>query len=97
MNSVLPAWVVDDQTSVRNEAAPYRRMSPEQRAFHMALACRAAAKLLLVREDRQRVLDHVDPLPDSAVSALARLRRDAAGAASAAENTQRPPYGRTDQ
>jgi len=89
MSSVLPAWVVDDSTSVRNEAAPYRLMSPEQRAFHLAQACRAAAKILLVREDRQRVLEYLDPLPDSTVSALARLRRNAASTAGAAKNTQR--------
>lgn len=75
MSSPKPAWAnVDDATSVRQEAAPYRDMSPEQRLVVLAMACRAAMRLLLSREDRHLVMRHVDPLPDSSVHALARLR-----------------------
>lgn len=75
MSHPKPAWVVDDVTSVRQEAAPYRDMSPEQRLAVLAAACRAATRLLLSREDRYLVLRHVDPLPESSVRALARLRK----------------------
>ena len=77
MSSGLPGWVIDNKTSVDEEAAPYRNMKPSQRADLMAAACRAAMRLLDVREDRERVLRHVDPLPESSVRALARLRRQA--------------------
>ncbi|MDI7266415.1 MAG: hypothetical protein QME96_00275 [Myxococcota bacterium] len=78
VKSVLPAWVVDDRESVREEAAPYRLMTPEQRGALMAAACKAAARLLGVREDRRRVLAFRDPMPQSTLLALDRLRREAA-------------------
>lgn len=78
VKSVLPGWVVDDRESVREEAAPYRLMTPEQRGALMAAACRAAARLLSVREDRRKVLNFRDPLPPSTLLALQRLRREAA-------------------
>ncbi len=79
MVSPLPAWVVDDQVSVEEEAKPYVAMNPEQRANHLALACRAAVRLLLVRDDWRTVLNHIDPLPDSTIRALTRLRREFQG------------------
>lgn len=74
MNRTVPAWVVDDVTSVREEAEPYRDMTPQQRATIMAMACRAAVRLLQSRIDRDRVLRHRDPLPQSTVVAMERLR-----------------------
>jgi len=70
----LPKWVVDNRTAVAREAEPYRRATPADRARDMAMACRAAARQLASRADRQRILDHRDPLPDSTITALRRLR-----------------------
>ena len=76
----VPKWVVDDAASIADEAAPYVEMSGEERLRHLAAACRAAARLLELREDAQVALDYEDPLPESSVRALARLRAEARGA-----------------
>ena len=69
-----PRWVVSNAESVRREATRYIDMPDEQRLGHLAAACRAAARLLALRADRQRALAHRDPLPESTILALARLR-----------------------
>jgi hypothetical protein len=69
--------VVDDREAVRREAEPYRHMSDEQRLELLAAACRAAARMLSLREDREKALTHSDPLPESSVRALKRLREAA--------------------
>ena len=76
-------WVVGDHESVVAEAEPYVGMAPEQRAVALAAACRAAMRLLGIRADRQRVLSHTDPLPESSIRALERLRREARQASAA--------------
>lgn len=68
-------WAVDDHESVTAEAGPYVEMAPEQRAVALAAACRAAMRLLRIRADQQTVLSHTDPLPESSIRALERLRR----------------------
>lgn len=70
----LPGWVVDNRTSVEREAAPYRTLTPEQRWHATAAACRSAARQLAIREDRARLLEYRDPLPESSALALRRLR-----------------------
>jgi hypothetical protein len=70
----LPKWAVDDRTSIEAEAAPYRDLTSQERARHLAAACRAAARLVLARSDARAALEYVDPLPNSTVTALARLR-----------------------
>ena len=70
----LPPWVVDNRTAVAREAAPYRGLTPTQRAHALAAACRAAARQLAGRPDRQRLLEYRDPLPQSSVVVLRRLR-----------------------
>jgi hypothetical protein len=70
----LPKWVVDNRTAVAREAEPYRRLTPEARWRATAAACRAAAQQLAHRPDRQRLLDYRDPLPESSVRLLRRLR-----------------------
>jgi hypothetical protein len=77
MDDAWPEWVVDDDESVRAEAAPYREMSPERRLVLLAAACRAAARMLRSRPDAEDVLSHRDPLPRSSQKALERLRREA--------------------
>jgi hypothetical protein len=74
----LPSWVISNAESVEREAEPYRSMTPEERAHAMGAACRAAARLLAARSDRDLVLAHEDPLPDSTRRALERLRSAAA-------------------
>lgn len=71
----LPGWAQDDSASLRQEAAPYVGMSQTDKAKILAELCRAAAKQLSFRSDRQRLLDYQDPLPESTVAALERLRR----------------------
>lgn len=75
----VPKWVVDDAASIAEEAAPYVTMRAEERLQHLAAACRAAARLLELREDAQIALDYEDPLPESSLRALARLRAEARG------------------
>ncbi|MBI5498675.1 MAG: hypothetical protein HY907_00405 [Deltaproteobacteria bacterium] len=73
----LPGWVVSNEESVEREAQPYRSMTPEERGHVLAAACRAAARLLAVRDDREQVLAYEDPLPVSSQRALERLRATA--------------------
>jgi hypothetical protein len=70
----LPKWVVDNRTSVEREAAPYRMLTPEERWRAPSAACRSAARQLAARPDRQRILDYRDPLPESTIALLCRLR-----------------------
>ncbi len=70
----LPPWVVDNRTSVAREAEPYRTMTAAARAQALAAACRAAARQLAARPDRQRLREYRDPLPESSLIALRRLR-----------------------
>lgn len=77
MLTKLPGWVVDNDTSVRREAAEWRDLTPAQR-WHLAKLCASTAMWAVgLNEAPQRVLDYVDPLPESTVTALARLRRAA--------------------
>ena len=75
--TALPGWVVDDATSVRDEVAEWRDLTPSQRWQLAKLCGRAAMWAVRASGNPQRILDHVDPLPDSTVAALARLRRGA--------------------
>lgn len=70
----LPKWVTDNATSLREEAAPYIALTPEQRVSLLAAACRAGMRLLRARSDAASILEHSDPLPASSEQALARLR-----------------------
>ena len=70
----LPAWVVDNATSVRREAEPYREMTSAARWEVTQRCCRAALSLLRRSPHADRALTLTDPLPPSTVQALARLR-----------------------
>lgn len=77
MLTKLPGWVVDDAASVRAEVSEWVGLSPAQR-WRLARACaRDAMWAARASGMRQRILDQVDPLPESSVAALARLRREA--------------------
>ena len=70
----LPQWVVDNRTAVSREAEAYRGLTPEERWRATAAACRAAARQLAQRADRERLVNYRDPLPESSVLVLRRLR-----------------------
>jgi hypothetical protein len=70
----LPGWAKDPVASVREQAERYRHMTPTERAMHLLDACDAAAQLLALNKHRARLLARRDPLPESTVAALARLR-----------------------
>jgi hypothetical protein len=70
----LPGWVVDNRTAVEREAAPYRGLSAAERWRLTAAACRAAARQLASRPDREKLLAYRDPLPESSLAILRRLR-----------------------
>lgn len=73
----LPGWAVDNRTAVEREAADYRGLPAEVRWRLTAAACRAAARQLAHRPDRDRLLAYRDPLPASTLEALRRLRATA--------------------
>jgi len=52
----------------------YRSLTQAERADLLVAACKAGAVILLSRPDAERVAAYQDPLPESSVRALARLR-----------------------
>jgi len=77
MLAKLPAWVVDDATSVRAEVAEWAGLTVAER-WHLARLCSEDAMWATrASGNAERILEHVDPLPQSSVAALARLRRQA--------------------
>ncbi len=75
----LPGWVIDDAESVREECAPYVAMPPAERMRILAGLLRDADRILAARADSEAALAWVDPLPESTVRALERLRAEAKG------------------
>lgn len=75
MLAKLPGWVVDDATSIREEVREWARTSPAER-WKLALLCsRDAMWAARASGYRERILEHVDPVPESTRNALERLRR----------------------
>ncbi len=75
----LPRWVTENAQSLRDEARDYVGLTPSERGTLLAAACRAGAKLLRARPDAARLLERVDPLPESSERALERLRAELRG------------------
>jgi hypothetical protein len=75
--SELPGWVVDDVTSVRREVAEWRNLTVQQRWTLARQCARDAIWAIRAGGHPDRVLGHTDPLPESSVAALARLRQEA--------------------
>jgi hypothetical protein len=71
----LPSWVVDDETSVRREVAEWVGTTAAERWRLAVLCSRDAMWAARASGNRQRVLDWVDPLPETSIAALARLRK----------------------
>jgi hypothetical protein len=71
----LPGWVIDNDASVRAEVAEWKGLSPAELWKLAHLCARDAMWAAGISGNRQRILDRSDPLPESSVAALARLRR----------------------
>jgi hypothetical protein len=70
----LPGWVIDDDASVRDEVADAIGKSPEQ-LWEMTRSCaRSSVWTLRFHTEPLAALDHRDPLPESTVAAMRRLR-----------------------
>lgn len=67
---------VPEALSAEREAAHYRALSTAERAELLAAACRAGARLLASRPDAERAAAYADPLPESTLRALERLRAE---------------------
>lgn len=74
----LPGWVLSDPESVRAEVAEWRGLDRAELWRLARLCSRDALWAVSVSRDPHRILERVDPLPQSAVEALARLRAEAA-------------------
>jgi hypothetical protein len=68
------APAIPDELDPAREAEFYRGLSPRQRAELLIAVCRAGAALLRSRADAERAASYTDPLPESTIRALARLR-----------------------
>ena len=73
----LPRWVVDDVSSVRAEVAEWVGTSAAERLQLAKLCARDVLWAAAASGHRARVLAQVDPLPESTLRALERLRGDA--------------------
>lgn len=71
---LLPPSLRRENDPTEEKLAPYRDMTPEERVAITAAVCRSAAAMLALHADRQRILDLQDPLPESTLAALRRLR-----------------------
>jgi hypothetical protein len=70
----IPGWIVDNDTSVRDEVQPFVNASMAERWRATRRCARAARRMLSFHPDPSLALEHRDPLPSSSVEALARLR-----------------------
>lgn len=75
----LPGWVVDDTRSVLEEVAPFVGATPAELWQHTADCAEDAMWAIRASGMAERILAHEDPLPESTVRALARLRADFRG------------------
>ena len=74
MPMVLPPSLRKELHPIEEEVAWARTLTPEQRLAAVAALCRDNLALLNMNPRREAVLALRDPLPDSTVRALARLR-----------------------
>jgi hypothetical protein len=70
----LPGWVVADEESVRADAVRWARMTPAERWREVEDCARDAMWAVRASPFPERVLAYEEPLPESSVRALARLR-----------------------
>jgi hypothetical protein len=72
--SKLPGWVIDDDASVREEAAEWRGLTPAELWRLARLCSRDAMWAARLSGNPQRILDQIDPCSENTSAALARLR-----------------------
>jgi hypothetical protein len=73
----LPGWAIDNDASVREEVAEWKGKTPLELWRLARLCSRDAMWAARASGNPRRILEHVDPLPDSTLAALARLRAEA--------------------
>jgi hypothetical protein len=66
--------VIDDDASIRREVADYVEASAERLWELTRMCARTAAWTLSFHSNPREALEHRDPLPESTVAALRRLR-----------------------
>lgn len=72
----LPAWVTSNEESVWRETAQSRRMTPAERWRDVVAACDSLRIYWHLPGYPERIRNAQDPLPESTVQALARLREE---------------------
>lgn len=77
MPIALPGWAREDVESVRDEVAEWRDLAPHELWRLAELCARDVMWAVRASGEPERILAHVDPLPESTVAALARLRAEA--------------------
>lgn len=76
MTPPLPSWAADPRAGIEREVAPYREMPFATKAALLHALCRDGMRLLAARDDADAARRWRDPLPESSVRALVRLRRE---------------------
>jgi hypothetical protein len=74
MPFVLPPSLRKELHPIEEEVAWAKSLTPEQRLAAVAALCKDNITLLNMNPHRDEVLARRDPLPESTVRALARLR-----------------------
>ena len=77
MPIVLPPSLRKELHSIEEEVAEFREMTPEQRLGVLDSLCRDAAVQAALQSRVGRLREWEEPLPDSTVRALIRLRSSA--------------------
>jgi hypothetical protein len=72
--AALPKWVTSNEASVWREIQQARRQTPAERWTDVSAACDMLRLYWNLPGYPERVKSAVDPLPESSVRALARLR-----------------------
>lgn len=72
--AALPKWVTSNEASVWREVEQARRQTPSERWADVAAACDMLRLYWNLPGYPERVRSAVDPLPETSVRALARLR-----------------------
>ena len=75
MLSKLPGWAIDDDASVREEVAEWKGLTPVELWRLAKLCSRDVVWALRLCDHPERVLERSEPVPESTLAALARLRR----------------------
>ncbi len=72
----LPRSLQKELHTVEKEVAHVKDLTPEERLHLVALVCQASLKILKLNPLQEKVLAMRDPLPESTIAALHRLRNE---------------------